>query len=183
MKIKTYSIETNCFDINTKVELQDGTKIPLSQVSEGIFIKSANEYYIHNYASKLDIIPNTRDIIYSRIKRIYYNKKILFQIVTNTKKTITCSLSQKIKAMRRMDGLNNYKMKPLCELLDEIEPNNFTRNINEEIHHLITEDGIEDIISFCGVGEKETIDIEIDNPNNQFFANGILVSSYNKDIN
>jgi hypothetical protein len=70
-------------------------------------------------------------------------------------------------------------MKPLCEILDVHSHNLNNIHVFKDYYRLVTEDGLEminyDNIKPCG--KHETIDLEVDDENHQFFANGILVSN------
>ena len=167
-----------CLDIHSLVELKDGSKIELKDVKIGDEIKSANNKFRHKYKNKLEYCADLDNIIYVKVKNIYHNKKSLYQITTSGKKQIIASLNHKFKVCRLKD-LTTYMMKPLCEILDVHSHNLNNIHVFKDYYYLVTEDGLEmidyDYIKPCG--ELPTIDLEVDDENHQFFANGILVSN------
>ena len=167
-----------CLDIHTLVELRDGTKVELKDVKIGDEIKSANGNFRHAYKNKLEYFADLNNIIYVKVKNIYHNKKNLYQITTNKNKKIIASLEHKFKVCQLKD-LTTYMMKPLCEILDVHSHNLNNIHAFKDYYYLVTEDGLEmiDYDNIRPCGNLPTIDLQIDNENHQFFANGILVSN------
>lgn len=167
-----------CLDIHSLVELKDGTKKELKDVVIGDEIKSANSNFRHKFKNKLKYYSDLDNIIYVKVKNIYHNNKPLYQITTSSKKQIIASLDHKFKVCRLKD-LTTYMMKPLCEILDVHSHNLNNIHVFKDYYYLVTEDGLEmiDYDNIRPCGNKKTIDLEVDDENHQFFANGILVSN------
>lgn len=168
----------HCLHPDTYVEKLGGEICRLKDLKIGDWIKSANGRFCHFFRNKFEYATDVRNIIYVQVKNIYHNEKLLFEITTDCGKKISSSLEHKFKVMR-LSNLNVYEMKPLCEILDVDSWNVNVNNLEEEYYRLVTEDGIENICyeTIKPLGKQKTIDIEVDNENHQFFANGILVSN------
>lgn len=165
-----------CLDIHSLVELVDGTKKELKDVVVGDIIKSANNKYHHLPKDKFEWYTDKKNIVYVKVKNIYHNKKQLYQITTHLGKKIIASLDHKFKVCTFSD--NTYRMKPLSEILD-VHSYNLNHVDSKEYYRFVTEDG-EEIIDYDDIkpcGELPTIDLEVEDENHQFFANGILVSN------
>lgn len=130
-----------CLDIHSTVELKDGTKKELKDVKIGDEIKSANGDFRHLYKNKLEMTSDTSNIIFVKVKNIYYNKKDLYEITTNTGKKIISSLNHKFKVCSPRD-LTRYFMKPLCEILDVHSHNLNNIHVFKDYYRLVTEDGL-----------------------------------------
>ena len=167
-----------CLDIHSTVEMQDGTKKELKDVKVGDYIKSANNNFCHLFKNKTECCSDNRNIIYVKIKNIFHNEKNLYKITTDTGKNIIASLSHQFKVTKLSD-FNKYEMKPLCQILDVDFYNMNPNNNFKEYYRLVTQDGLENICynQIIPCGKRKTIDLQVDDENHQFFANGILVSN------
>lgn len=76
-----------CLDVNSLVQLKDGTFIKLKDVKIGDQIKS---------------MDNNGNIIFVKIKNIFHNKKPLYKITTQSNHQLISSLDHKYKTKHGM---------------------------------------------------------------------------------
>lgn len=137
-----------CLDIHSLVELTDGTKKELKDVVIGDYIKSKDD--------------KTDQYIFVKVLNKYYNKKQLYQVITESGKRIKTSMDHKFKTPKGMQTLYNI----VCD------DNDVPMQIFVQDKH-----GFEKITSSLFIEINDTIDLQVDHEDHQFFANEILVSN------
>lgn len=137
-----------CLDIHSLVELIDGTKKELKDVEIGDYIKSKDD--------------KTDQYIFVEVLNKYHNNKELYEVITESGKKIKASMDHKFKTPKGMQTLYNIT----CD------NNDIPMEVFVEDKH-----GFEKITSCLFSEINNTIDLEVNHEDHQFFANGILVSN------
>ncbi len=95
--------------------------------------------------------------IFVSVLGIYENKKELLKITTEGEFSLTCSVNHKILC-------EDLKMRPLWEIL-------------HKKHLIYSKSGFNSIVKVEFIGQKDTLDFEVDHKDHVFYANDIVVSN------
>lgn len=137
-----------CVSVDTNVFIENENGIKAKQIQIKD-IKIGDEIYAYD-------VKNDRNH-YVKVINIYHSKQDLYQITTNNGNTIKTSLKHKFLC-------NDLKMYPLWEIL-----------FNG--HSLWTNGYEEKIVEIVDIGLQDSIDIEVDHPDHNFYADGLIVSN------
>lgn len=150
------------------VETVDNKKIKISELKIGDKIKCANNNFCHLYKNKLECVADDKNIDYNKITNIStINNKTAFEIITDERNKIICSLGTKFKTMQRIIGLNKYNTFAIGQILDDYES-------DVDDHNFVMSYGFDFLYGFNAKGQKQLVGIELEK-NNPIFINNFLI--------